>query len=140
MRRAMSTPSRCSVGAWSVAGLVLLVSACTTYRPVAEAGDELRGRILDGELLAAGDRVRLTTADRRVHKVRIDSLDLDAGTISADRAGSGSVRVADVVALERRVRAPAKTWALVGALALLVFGSDCEDDPSCDLGYGGLCC
>jgi hypothetical protein len=51
-----------------------------------------------------------------------------------------AVPIGNVVSLEQRVHAPGKTWGLVGALALLLLGGDCEDDPSCDLGYGGFCC
>jgi hypothetical protein len=138
MRRAMHSACRGAAGASWVLGFMLLVSACTTFRPAAGTADELRRRILAGELLVAGDRVRLTTAEGQEHELRVDSLDLDVGTISSRRGAS--FPVADVVALEQRVRAPAKTWGLIGALALLILGSDCEDDPSCDLGYGGLCC
>jgi hypothetical protein len=121
----------------AILGLILLISGCTTYRPVDGTAEELQRRILDGELLAAGERVRLTTADSAVHELLIGSVDSANGTI----AGEGdTVPIGAVVALERRVRAPAKTWGLIGGLALLLFGSDCEDDPSCDLGYGGYCC
>jgi hypothetical protein len=129
---------RCFAAASSLLGLLLLVSGCTTLRPVAGAAEDLQRRILDGELLAAGDRVQLTTADGNVHAIRVETVAVDAGTIS----GNGdTVAIEDVVALERRVRAPGKTWALVlGGLALTLLTVECEDDPSCDLGYGGYCC
>ena len=127
----------CSTAAAAVLGLVLVIAGCTTFRPVAGTSDELQRRILDGELLTAGDRVRLTTADAAVHELEIDTVDFDAGTIAGRR---DAVPISAVVALERRVRAPAKTWGLIGGLALLFFGTECEDDPSCDLGYGGFFC
>ena len=132
----MPSPAcRCFAAAVSV--LVLLMSGCTTFRPMAGTQEEVQQKILAGEALAAGDRVRLTTADGEVHEIRVESVALDSGTISGRR---DEVPIRDVVALEQRMRAPGKTWGLVGALVLLVFGSDCEDDPSCDLGYGGYCC
>jgi hypothetical protein len=121
----------------SVLGFVLLISGCTTFRPVAGTQEEVQRTILDGEALAAGDRVRLTTADGQVHEIRVESVTPDSGMISG---GGGAVPIRDVVALEQRVRAPGKTWGLVGGLALLLLGTDCEDDPSCDLGYGGYFC
>ena len=132
-----SADCRCFGAVSSVLGLVLLISGCTTFRPVVGTRDEVQRKILDGEALAAGDRVRLTTADGQMHEIRVESVTLDSGMISGER---GSVPIKDVVALEQRVRAPAKTWGLVGGLALLLFGTDCEDDPGCDLGYGGFCC
>jgi hypothetical protein len=126
----------CATASASLA-LALLISGCTTLRPVGGTGAELQSRIVAGELLAAGDRVRLTTAGGALHKVRIESVDFDTGTISGGRE---AIPVNAVVALEQRVRAPAKTWGLIGGLALLLLGSDCEDDPSCDLGYSGNCC
>jgi hypothetical protein len=132
-----SVSSHGFAAALSGLGLVLLISGCTTFRPVVGTEEELQGRLLGGELLAAGDRVRLTTADGQVHEIRVESVTLDTGTISG---GDDAVAISNVVALEQRVRAPAKTWGLVGGLALLLLGSDCEDDPSCDLGYGGYCC
>ena len=132
-----SADCRCFAAALSVLGLVLLMSGCTTFRPVVGTQEEVQRRILDGEVLAAGDRVRLTTADGQVREIRVESVTLDSGTISG---GGDAVPIRNVVALEQRVRAPGKTWGLVGGLALLLLGSDCEDDPSCDLGYGGNCC
>jgi hypothetical protein len=128
---------RCCATASAILALVLAISGCTTLRPVAGTGEELQRRILDGELLAAGDRVLLTTADGASHKVRIESVDPDTGTISG---GRDAIPIGTVTALEQRVRAPAKTWGLIGGLALLLLGNDCEDDPSCDLGFGGNCC
>ena len=118
-------------------GVLLLISGCTTFRPVVGTQEEVQRRILDGEALAAGDRVRLTTVDGEMHALRVESVLLDRGMISG---GGDAVPIRDVVALEQRVRAPAKTWGLVGGLALLLLGTDCEDDPGCDLGYGGFCC
>ena len=123
--------------ALSALGLLLLISGCTTFRPVVGTPEEVQRKILNGEVLAAGDRVRLTAKDGQVHEIRVESVALDSGTISGGRE---AVPIRNVVALEQRVYAPGKTWGLVGGLALLLFGSDCEDDPSCDLGYGGYCC
>jgi len=128
---------RCFAVAFSDLVLVLLISGCTTFRPVVGTQEEVQRRILEGEALAAGDRVRLTTADGQVHEFRVESVTPDSGMVFGER---GSVPIRDVVTLEQRVRAPAKTWGLVGGLALLLLGTDCEDDPSCDLGYGGYFC
>jgi len=132
-----SAGCRCFAAALSVLIAALMASGCTTFRPVVGTQEETQRRLLSGEVLAAGDRVRLTTADGEVHEIRVDSVALDSGTIMGD---GDAVPIRNVVSLEQRVRAPAKTWGLVGGLALLLLGSDCEDDPSCDLGYGGFCC
>jgi hypothetical protein len=136
MRGAMRVAGWLAAG-WSVIGFTLVIVGCTTLRPADATGQDLQRRILAGDLLDSGDRVRLTTADGDAHDVRIDSVNLDTGTITG---GRDTISIGDVIRLEQRVHAPAKTWGLVGGLVLLLFGNECEDDPSCDLGYGGLCC
>jgi hypothetical protein len=134
-----SAGCRCFAAALSVLSAAHLTSGCTTFRPVVGTAEETQRQLLSGEVLEAGDRVRLTTADGRVHEIRIDSVALDSGMILGD---GDSVPIRNVVSVERRVYAPAKTWGLVagGSLLLLLTTVECEDDPSCDLGYGGFCC
>jgi hypothetical protein len=67
----------------------------------------------------------------RVSEIRAD------GTI----VGKGDeVRLSEIASLEKRERSWVKTGVLLGLVGLTLFGSDCEDDPACDLGYGGYCC
>ena len=133
-----SAGCRCFAAALSVLSTALVVVSCTTFRPVVGTQEETQRRLLSGEVIAAGDRVRLATADGQVHEIRVDSVALDNGMILG---GDAAIPIRNVVSLEQRVHAPGKTWGLVGALALLLLGTRCEDDPSCDLGYGGfLCC
>ena len=111
---------RCFAAALSVLSAALVVVSCTTFRPVVGTQEETQRRLLAGEVLAAGDRVRLTTADGQVHEIRVASVALDSGMILGE---GDAVPIRNVVSLEQRVRAPGKTWGLVGGLALLLLGS-----------------
>jgi hypothetical protein len=70
---------------------------------------------------------------------RLQEVNVERGVLSGRRE---SVEIAAITALEMRERSWIKTGVLVGLLTLALFGSDCEDDPSCDEypDYGGFCC
>ena len=62
-------------------------------------------------------------------------MDVERGVLSGRRE---SVEIAAITALETREPSWIKTGVLIGVLALALYGFDCEDDPACDEGYGGL--
>ena len=103
----------------------LMASGCMTLHPTTASTDEVRRLILAGELLKAGDSVRLITADQQVHNFRIDAIDADAGVVS----GAGdSVRVAEIVGVATRDFAVGKTVGLVvGILGALQLSRDIAD-------------
>lgn len=117
--------------------LLVVTSACTTFRAADGSGANLQQRIAAERLLEPGDRVRLSTASGEVREFRVASVDREASAVLGRRE---SVPITDITALEKRERSWVKTGVLVGLLALAIFDSDCEDDPACDLGYGGFCC
>ena len=119
-----------------LAAICLLAVACTTMRPVPGSRDEFVEQIRMGTLLKPGDRVRVVMDGGRLQELRVSEIRTD-GTI----VGKGNeVRVDEIASLEKRERSWVKTGVLLGLLGLTLFGSDCEDDPACDLGYGGFCC
>ena len=110
---------RCGVVACSLAGLTLVLSACTSFRPAAGGSEDQRDRILAGELVAPGDRVRLTTADGQTHDFRVQTVDVERGALSGRRE---SVEIAAITALETRELSWIKTGVLIGVLAHTLFG------------------
>ena len=88
-----------------------MLSACTSFRPVAGGSEDLRDRILAGELVAPGDRVRFTTADGQAHDFRVQTVDVERGVLSGRRE---SVEIAAITALETRELSWIKTGVLIG--------------------------
>ena len=92
-------------------------SACTTLTPKEETPEELQRQLLSGELLQAGERVRLVTTDESVYEFRITEIDLEQDlVIGSDE----QVPIADVVAVETREVSVGKTALLVGGVGYSV--------------------
>ena len=62
--------------AWA---FMIALTACTTLRPIDGRPNELQQFINSGELLKPGDRVRIVTADQKVHQFAITKI--EAGLI-----------------------------------------------------------
>jgi len=118
------------------AAICFLTVACTTMRPVLEPRDEFVEQIRTGTLLKPGDRIRVVTDAGTQQKLRVSEIRAD-GTIAGNRS---EVRVDEIASLEKREKSWVKTGVLIGLVGVALFGIECEDDPSCDLGYGGNCC
>jgi hypothetical protein len=54
---------------------VLLIPGCTSMQPIDGSPTELQQRIATGELLEAGDRVWIETADGKAHELTISFID-----------------------------------------------------------------
>jgi hypothetical protein len=100
-----------------------IFTGCTTLRAVDGTPDELQRRVNTGELLKAGDRVRIVTADQKVHRFTVKTV--GAGVVAGP---SESIPVGQIDLLEKRQFSRGKTIALAGgivggaALALLIYG------------------
>lgn len=77
--------------------LVIAVSGCTTMQPIDGCPEELRRSINSGDLLQPGDRVRIVTADEKVHWFAISRV--EAGLIVGPKE---SLRIDQVMYLEKR--------------------------------------
>ena len=93
--------------------LVLLSCACTTLRPTEASPADLQRMITQENLFKSGDRVKLVTADGRVHKFRVTQIDVDNGLVIGKQQ---SVQIADIIAVETREVSVGKTAALAGGL------------------------
>jgi hypothetical protein len=77
--------------------LTMAISGCTTMQPMDGSPTELQRCISSGELLEPGDRVRIVTADQKVHRFAITKI--EAGQIVGSKE---SVPIDQVVYLEKR--------------------------------------
>jgi hypothetical protein len=55
--------------------LLFVVTGCTALRPIDGSPTELHQSILSGELLKPGERVRIVTADEKVHQFAITKIE-----------------------------------------------------------------
>ena len=80
-----------------IAILIVCIAGCTTLRPVAGVRADLEQRIASGELLTPGDRVKIRTADDKVHRFTVTSI--DPKVIYGKRE---SVPIDQIVSIEKR--------------------------------------
>lgn len=121
----------------ALTALVLLVSGCMSMRPIEQPAAAIQQQIRSEGLLAAGDKVRIVTADGAVHEFRVDAVDLEAGRIT----GQGTdIEIASVTTLEKKTFSSWKTGLLAGLVVLGLLDTECEGDPCGDFGGGPYCC
>jgi hypothetical protein len=96
--------------------VILMVTGCTTLKPVELSPDQLQDRLPAGEIIQVGDSVVLTTADGNQHKFKVTSI-----TNNYVAGKNVEVSIADIVAVGKRETSMVKTYLLVGGsvLALL---------------------
>jgi len=96
--------------------IILMVTGCTTLKPVELSPDQLQDRLPAGEIIQVGDSVVLTTADGNQHKFKVTSI-----TNNYVAGKNVEVSIADIVAVGKRETSTVKTLLLVGGsvLALL---------------------
>ena len=89
--------------------------ACTTLEPVNVPADDLQQQIRAGTLVSTGDRVRLVTADEKVHKFRVTEVNLEQDTVQGRKA---EVPISEIVALETRDVSVGRTALLTGGVGI----------------------
>jgi hypothetical protein len=94
--------------------LALGLQACTTLRPI-----ELSDPQNAAAQIVPGARVRVLTADGSREDLLVIAVGPDALDAKTRDGRDVHIRLADVQRLDRRVKAPGKTAALVGGLAAL---------------------
>lgn len=93
--------------------VVLGLSGCTTLQPVAGSAPELRQQIAAGQLLKSGDRVVITTADGKRHRLVV------AATDSASVRGKrGSIAISEIDGIQRPSFSAGRTTALILAIGV----------------------
>ena len=95
--------------------LVLGNVACTTLKPVDVPPEGLQQQLREGTLVAAGDRVRLVTADEKVHRFRVTEINLEQDTVLGDTV---EVPIEEIVALETREVSVGRTALLTGGIGI----------------------
>jgi hypothetical protein len=103
---------------------ILMVTGCTTLKPVELSPDQLQDRLPAGEIIQVGDSVEITTADGNQHKFKVTSI------TNGHVAGKDvEVPIADIVAVGKRETSMVKTLALVGGSVLAILLADAASNP-----------
>lgn len=121
----------------ALTALALLVSGCMSMRPVEQPAGAIQLEIRSEALLAAGDKVRIVTADGAVHEFRVDTVDLEAGRITGDDT---DIEIASIATLEKKTFSSWKTGLLAGLVVLGLLDTECEGDPCGDFSGSPYCC
>jgi hypothetical protein len=98
--------------------MVLALLGCTTLQPVAGSAPELRQQIAAGQLLRRGDRVVITTADGRRHRLVVVAAD----SVSV-RGRHESVPTDQIEVVQRSVSSAAKTTQLALLIGVLAYAA-----------------
>ena len=99
----------------SVFLIIANLIGCTTLQPINGTATEIQERILSGQLLKAGDRVKVLTTSADTYKFTVTGV--HDGTIS----GRGvTIPVKQVSEVQKRELSVGKTAWLVGGLVLIV--------------------
>jgi hypothetical protein len=97
---------------------IILVTGCTSMKPIELSPDQLQNRISAGELIHEGDTVRIITAEGKKHK-------LEVGAIADGRIiGDGiEVPIVDITAIEIKEPSEGKSTGLfIGSMGLILVG------------------
>ena len=105
--------------------IVVMAPGCTTLHPIAGSSSELQQRINSGELLRVGDRLEIATTDGKTHQITVNGF--GDGRIDGKEE---SIRVDQIVSLQKREYSGGKTLALVGVAVLVVVGAVAASDPA----------
>lgn len=95
--------------------LILSNVACTTLEPADVPPDKLQEQLRNGVLVGAGDRVRLVTADEKVHKFRVKEINLEQDMVLGRKDG---IPIEDILALETREVSVGRTTLLTGGVGI----------------------
>ncbi|MBD3647662.1 MAG: hypothetical protein HUJ31_09485 [Pseudomonadales bacterium] len=94
----------------------LLATGCTAYKPVQLESQQLRDQLPLGDIVRAGDRVRLHMNSGEVHQVVVETLDE-----TEMQTSKGTYRFRDIASIESRDFSRARTTALVVGTTLVTY-------------------
>jgi hypothetical protein len=93
--------------------LIIVLSGCTTLRPISAAQPDLSLDIASGKILKVGDHLVIGTRDRQTYEFEVISF----SATSIDGKGN-SIPIDQVVSLEKRVVNGKKTLIVLGSILL----------------------
>ena len=96
----------------------LILSGCTTLKPIETSPEELQRRIVEEQLLSPGDKVRIVTSDGTTHKLTSKQIDLENRTVGDTKQ---QIPIDEILAVETKEFSAGKTALLAGG-AWLIYG------------------
>ncbi len=98
----------------SVVLIILIVSGCSTMKPVEMPPDRVQQKISAGEVLSIGDKVKIATRDGEVHQFKVTEIN------DQQIQGDGiEIPIDEIVAVETKEFSLGKTAALTSGTVVL---------------------
>ncbi len=94
--------------------IILMVSGCTSMKPVEMSPDQVQQKIAAGEVLGVGDKVKIATSDDQIHKFKVTEV-----TDQKVRGDGIEVPIDEIVAVETKKFSLGKTAALTSGTVVL---------------------
>ena len=98
----------------SVSLVILLMSGCSTVKPVEMTPEQVQQKISAGELIAVGDKVKVATTDDEVYDFKVTAV-----TNQQILGDEIKIPIDKVVAIETKRFSAGKTAALAGGTVVL---------------------
>ena len=98
----------------SVSLVILLMTGCSTVKPVEMTQEEVQQKISAGELIAVGDNVKVATTDGEVYDFKVTNV-----TNQQILGDDVEIPIGEVVAIETKEFSVGKTAALAGGTVVL---------------------
>ena len=88
---------------------IIVVTGCTTLKPVELSPEQLHDRIYAGEVIHEGDSVKIITSDGKHHRFKVTAI-TDQSVVGKEI----QLPIVDIVAVETKEFSGGKTAALAG--------------------------
>ena len=95
--------------------VILIITGCTSMKPVELSPEQLQDRISAGELVNEGDKVKIVTTEGKSHQFVVT--DINDTTIVGDNI---EVPIVDIIALRTKEFSGGKTAGLAGGTVVLI--------------------
>lgn len=98
--------------------VILILTGCTSMKPVELPPDQLQNRISAGEIINEGDKVRVVTVDGKKQKFEVTAI-TDKSIVGNDI----EIPIVDIVAVETNQYSDVKSGTLMlGSFAVVIVG------------------
>ena len=94
--------------------VILMMSGCSTVKPVEMTPEQVQQKISAGELIAIGDKIKVATTDGEVYDFKVTAV-----TNQQILGDEIKIPIDEVVAIETREFSAGKTAALAGGTVVL---------------------
>ncbi len=94
--------------------IILMVSGCSTMKPIEMSPEQVQQKIAAGEVLDVGDKVKIATTDDQIYKFKVTEV-----TDKQVRGDDIEVPIDEIVGVETKEFSLGKTAALTGGTVVV---------------------